>query len=357
MVEHAYIVGTKAEFIKMFPLMKELDGLFIHTGQHDLSDLSKTFKIKEPDLILSDPPKGKTSKFMGSTPRALLWNVSMVKKLTKILKEERPKTFICHGDTMSTASASIAAKRAGIAGVHVEAGLRSHSIWEPFPEEISRKIADKNCEVLFAPSKIAGKNLEKYKNKKVYVTGNTSVDSAMEALKKGKNIKVPNEEYAVLSFHRHENLKNRSKMKRIVEIVEQVPIPTYFFAHDNTVKSLKRFGLWKRINKKVNAIKFANYVSFIKWLSGSRILLTDGGSIQEESLLFKKPCLLLRDRTERVAGLTTGLNFLTRFDVEFSKQKISEVLKSDWSAPEFKNPYGELGVSKKIADILRKNSA
>ena len=357
MAEYIYIAGTNAELIKLFPLMKELDGTFIHTGQHDLSSLSNHFKIKDPDIVLSDPPKSRTSKFMGNTAKALLWNIRMVKKLTGLLKERRPDAFICHGDTMSTAAASIAAKRAGIKGVHVEAGLRSFSIKEPFPEEISRRIADKNCTILFAPSKIAGKNLEGYKNKQVFVAGNTVVDSAMEALKKGRKIKIPKEEYAILSFHRHENLKSRQRMKRIVEIVEGISIPIYFFAHDNTIHYLKKYGLWRRINKKVNAVQFADYVPFIKWLSGSRLLLTDGGSIQEESLIFKKPCFLLRERTERVAGLKTGLNFLTRFDVEFTKKKIEEVLRPDWSAPDFKNPYGELGVGKRIADLIRKNSA
>lgn len=350
-------MGTKAELIKMFPLMKELNGTFIHTGQHDLSELIETFKIKEPDIILSDPPKQKTSKFMGNSVKAIMWNFGMIKKLTKVLKKEAPDMLICHGDTMSTAVASIAAKRAGIKGVHIEAGLRSHSLREPFPEEISRKITDRNCELLFAPSKIAGKNLEKYKNKQIHITGNTVVDSVMEALKKSKKIRVPSEEYAILSFHRHENLKSRSKLKRIVEIVNEVNLPIYFFAHDNTINALKKHKLWKAFSKKVNPIKFTNYPTFIKWLSGSRLLLTDGGSIQEESLLFKKPCLLLRDRTERVAGLKTGLNFLSRFDVEFSKEVINNVLRIDWAAPEFKNPYGEQGVSKKIADIIRKSSS
>jgi len=260
MTKYAYVIGTKAEFIKMFPLMKELDGTFIHTGQHDLSELIETFKVKSPDIVLSEPPKKKTSKFMGNVVKAGFWNLNMIKKLRGVLKEECPDLLIYHGDTMSTAAASIAAKSSKIKAAHVEAGLRSHNWLEPFPEELSRRIADKNADLLFAPSKLAGRNLEKYKNKKIFVVGNTVADSAMEALKKARSVKVPSEEYAILSFHRHENLKSRAKIKKIVKIVEQIPIPIYFFAHDNTIRALKKFRLWKRVNKKVNAVKYTNYV-------------------------------------------------------------------------------------------------
>jgi len=358
MTEYAYIVGTNAEFIKMFPLMKELDGTFIHTGQHNLSELIETFGAREPDVVLSPPPEhGKTSKFMGNPAKATFWNLGGIVKIGKLLRKERPDIVIYHGDTMSTAAASIAAKNAKIKATHVEAGLRSHYWLEPFPEEIFRKEADKNANLLLAPSKLAVGNLESEvrKGKAVFNTGNTIVDAAMEAYKLGRKVQqdVPKEEYAILTFHRFETLNNRAKMTKIVEMVEHVSIPVYFFAHDPTIQALKRFGLWKRINQKVKAARFANYVSFIRWLAGSRLLFTDGGSIQEESLVFKKPCFLLRNRTERMAGLTTGLNFLTRFDVEFTKSKIDEVLRPDWSAPDFVNPYGEHGASKRVADRIK----
>jgi len=355
MAKVAFSIGTNAELIKIFPVLRRLDEYtLIHTGQHSIGKLLDLFDLPEPDLTLSAPPKA-TTKFFFNTPKAALWSLGMVGRIRSAIKKSGAKVVAYHGDTMSTASSALATMFSKARVAHLEAGLRSGSIFEPWPEEISRKVADKYSQILMAVSEETKDNLLKAKVRgRVVNTGNTIIDAALEAYKIGKDvIDVPSTEYAVVTAHRQENLRSEERMRNLAEIVKNIPIPTYFFVHDNTVAALKKFGLYKPLSQKVKFARFTNYPSFIQWLAGSRILFTDGGSIQEESLVFKKPCLLLRKKTERVEGLKTGLNFLTDMNVKYTLRKMDEILSDDWKTPRFKNPYSKKGVSDKVVKELQ----
>jgi len=143
-------------------------------------------------------------------------------------------------------------------------------------------------------------------------------------------------------------------MEKITSIIEKIPIKTYFFMHDNTKKQLKKFGLYKKLEKMkhVEISKLKNYFEFIIWLKNSKFLLTDGAGIQVECLYFKKPCLILRKEIECKDGLKTKLNFLTKLYIKRTENKIKEILSESLELQEFKNPYGSPGVSKKIVDYL-----
>ena len=270
--------------------------------------------------------------------------------------------MLYHGDTASTMNAAIASSKLlnpfkKYKNIHLEAGLRSGNLFEPFPEEISRIIADHFSDILFAVSKRSKKNLQKYEKKKqIIVTGNTIIDAALIAYKlaKKKKLKKLAKHYALVSVHRDENLKSKSRLTSIVEIITSVPIDVYWTLHDNTKKYLIKYRLWKKIkkSKNVHVVKHMCYIDFSYHLSNANLLLTDGGSIQEESLIFKKPCVILRKFTERQEGLATGINFLTKLDIDYSKNIILKIL-SGFKIPKFKNPYGKLGVSKKIVRLLR----
>jgi len=351
----AFSIGTRAELIKTFPVLKRMDEyVLIHTGQHSLGNLLDLLNVKEPDRVLTPPPTD-TTKFYMNAPRATFWSLGVMNRIRKAVKEVRADRLVYHGDTMTTASSALAARLAGVEGVHLEAGLRSGSIWEPFPEEISRKVADRFSGLLLAVSKGTEENLKKANIKgKIVTTGNTIIDSALEAFRMGKGlVDIPDGEYAVVTAHRHENLRSRERMEALVEIVRNVPIDTYFFVHDNTVAALKRFGLFKPLARKVKLARLSNYITFIQWLAGARLVLTDGGSVQEESLVFRKPCILLRKRTERTEALETGINFLTGMNVKYALRKMDEVLDEDWKPPRFHNPYGERGVSKKVVKTIQ----
>lgn len=360
---NCFIIGTRAEYIKTFPLMLEMqkqktDYFFIHTGQHDLLDLCNTFGTKTPDTILTEPPK-KTTKFFGNTTKAIIWNITLVNKIKKELtKIPNLKYVFFHGDTMTTTSAAIASSslfnpKKSWKNIHIEAGLRSENIFEPFPEEISRKIADKFSDILLAVSNRAKNNLEKEHCKgRIIIVGNTVVDAAKIALKKAKKTKTP-KKFAILTLHRHENIKSKERMTKIIEIIESCQIPILFSLHDNTKNKLEEFNLLGKIkgNKNIILMENKNYSDFVYLISKSSLILTDGGSIQEESLIFKKPCILLRKSTERQEGLNTGINYLSELNVKKTKQKIKEYLKMKKIKP-FKNPYGE-NVSEKILKVIK----
>ena len=365
----AIVIGTRAEFIKTFPVMLELQRrevpyYFIHTGQHSLGELCDILSVKKPDVILTKEPK-KSSKFNARQGKAILWNLKLVRKIRKELKTLRNLNYVLyHGDTMTTASAAIASSKLlnpfkKYKNVHLEAGLRSWDNFEPFPEEISRRLVGGFSDLLFAPSECSKKNLEKFKRKKILVFGNTIVDSAYYALDLAmkKRIKpLDKKRFALVTVHRHENLKNKKRMSKIVEILSSVKIPTYFAAHDNTLKKLENFGLLKKLeeNKNIKLIEPMDYISFIYQVSKCALIICDGGSMQEESLIFGKPCVILRNSTERPEGLKTNFQFLSRLDVEKSKMKIREYLSKDFKIKKYKNPYGEKGLSKKIVDVLVK---
>ena len=362
----AIIIGTKAELIKCMSLMRELEKIkkgywFIHTGQHPLGKACEEFSVKKPDFILSPEPKIST-KFWSKINRfSILWFLLMIFKIKNKIREIKPKYVIYHGDTMSTAAASIGSSRMLNSrkkwkNVHLEAGLRSGSIWEPFPEEISRQISDRFSDILFAVSKRSENNLTKLKGKKIINTGNTIVDSAQIAYEIGKKkkIKIP-KEYALINIHRHENLRSRKRMASIVEILKLIKVRAIWPLHDNTEYHLKKYGLMESIKKikNIEITELTNYPKFIFLIANCKYLVTDGGSIQEESLVFKKPCVILRKRTERQEGLSTGINFLVGVNVSLASSVIKAIEEGKVKAKNFVNPYGKPGLSKNILNILK----
>lgn len=374
MKEHpliAIIIGTKAELIKCMPLMLELqkrnrDYIFIHTGQHSLQKACQNFGIKNPNIVLSHAPKRGTKFWSKFNHSSFVWFLRMILKIKKTIKKIGPDYVIYHGDTMSTAAAAVGSSYILNRGktwknVHLEAGLRSGSLFEPFPEEISRKISDRFSDILLAPSPSSVKNLNSergHSGRVIANVGNTIVDStyiAYEMAKRAK-FKKPKGEYALVNIHRHENLKSRSRMEKISRIITYTGIRTLWPLHENTGHFLEKYGLMDRIkaNPNIEVVPLMDYEHFVFLISNSKYLLTDGGSIQEESLVFEKPCIILRKKTERPEGLTTGINFLTNLNLDRTKKIIFDIENGKLVNKKFKNPYGRQGLSKKILDELER---
>ena len=364
------VLGTRAELIKTFPVMLELQKKkisykFIHTGQHSLGDLCDKFGVNKPDLILSKEPKTST-KFYTKVPKAIFWNSWMVLKLWKTLWKIKDLDYIIyHGDTMTTAAIAIASSKLfnpfkKYKNVHLEAGLRSGSLMEPFPEEISRRIADRFSDILLAVSDRSENNLKKSKlSGEIIKVGNTVVDSIEIAHKlalKRKLKPLSKKKFALISIHRHENIKNKERLENIVEILSKVNTLSYFSLHDNTKLKLMDFGLYDKLksNPNIKIVDPMDYVEYSFQMKHCDFLITDGGSIQEESLVFKKPCVILRKFTERQEGIGTGINFLTKLDVNESVEIIKLIENGKINVGKFKNPYGQAGVSKEIVRRLMK---
>lgn len=355
----AIIIGTKAELIKIVPLMKEfnkrkIDYTFIHSGQHDLGSLPKYFKVKGPDIVLYKPPK-LSSRFMTKIHKAIFWGISLLFKIRKTLNKLNPDFVFYHGDTLTTTVAAMASS--SLMGskkwkcCHIEAGLRSNNLFEPFPEEISRRIADYFSDILFAPSKLSLKNI-KYKSN-VYNVGNTVVDGVKEIIK--KRIKKSGKEYVIVNVHRHENITSKQRIEKIYQMLKEVNYPIVWPIHDNTKKQIMNFGLWGKLNVlDIKFTKLVSYFEFVGMLKNCKYIISDGGSIQEESLILKKPCIILRNNTERQEGLKTGINFLTKFDINYTKKVIDDIESGKIKVKKFTNPYGDGKTSKKIVDIICK---
>lgn len=357
-----FILGTKAELIKCMPVMLELqkrkqEYWFVHTGQHPLEELCEKFGIKRPDFVLSKEPEISTKFWSKVNRNSLIWFLETIFKVKKIINQLKPDYVIYHGDTMSSASASIGSSKLlnwfkSWKNIHLEAGLRSGSIKEPFPEEISRIICDYFSDILFAVSKRSKDNL-KNSNGIVLNVGNTIVDASLIAYEKSSKVKVKGN-YALVNIHRHENINSKERLTKIVEIIKSINIPILWPIHENTKLFLMKYNLFESLESKKNLllVSLTDYFEFINLISNSKFILTDGGSIQEESLVFKKPCIILRERTERQEGLGTGINFLTGLDVQKTKKLIRR-LEKGIKIRGFKNPYGERGVSERILDTLR----
>ena len=363
------ILGTKAELIKCMPIMLELkkqkrEYWFVHTGQHPLGKICEEFGIKKPDFILSKEPEISTKFWSKINQNSFIWFLRIIKRIKKIVRKLKPDYVIYHGDTMSTAAASIASSgllnsKKTWRSVHLEAGLRSGNLLEPFPEEISRKISDKFSDILLAVSDLTEANLKKEiknSNKRIIKVGNTILDSAEITYKKAeRKYKKLKEVYALINVHRHENLQSKERMRRIVEIIRNIKIKAIWPLHDNTKYFLKKYGLMEEVRKlkNVEITPLVDYFNFIFLLANCKYLVTDGGSIQEESLIFKKPCILLRNRTERQEGLRTGINFLTKLNVKYAKDIIKKIESNKLLMRDFENPYGEKNLSKKVLEVLK----
>ena len=365
------IIGTKAELIKCMPIMKLLkkrkqDYWFVSTGQHPLSGAAKEFGVKKPDFILSKEPKTSTKFWSKVNNSSISWCFSMLPKIRKLIRKLNPRHVIYHGDTMSTAVAAIASSRMlnlfkDWNNVHLEAGLRSGNLMQPFPEEISRQICDRFSDTLFAVSDFSEGQLKKSRKKgvfgKIHNVGNTVVDSALmvyeDAKKKSKIKKLP-KKFALINVHRHEHLRSKEEMRKIVDIVKSIGFDAIWPLHDNTRHYLEKYKMMGELEsmKNLKIIALTDYYTFIYLIAQCSYLVTDGGSIQEESLVFRKPCVILRHVTERQEGLHSGINFLTKLDVGKTRKLIKRIEAGKIDVKDFVNPYGERGVAERVLEVL-----
>lgn len=309
-------IGTKAQCIKLAPILQKLqrdDIAFnlIDLGQHSLitRDLRSEFNLKRPDVYLS---KGEN---IASMYRGILWLIRIFLKslsprwIKKNIFLDNNGVCLIHGDTASTLIGLYLAKRAHLKVAHIEAGLRSFCWREPFPEEILRVIAMRFSDILFAPSQWAFDNLAKMglKEKTVLISANTSLESTLYSLSKKIDLGLPLKKFALVTVHRMENIFSRRRLEFIINLISKISdkLPIVFIQHPPTIHQLKRHKLQAKLHKQKNIYfhTILSHAHFISLLNACELIVTDGGSIQEESFYLGKPCLLLRRHTERKEGL------------------------------------------------------
>jgi UDP-N-acetylglucosamine 2-epimerase len=251
---------------------------------------------------------------------------------------------------MSTFIGMVAAKLSGKRVVHVEAGLRSDNLREPFPEEIVRTIVDKFSDIKFAPS---GKSAGRVGGVNV---GNTSVDALYAALQLQDMPKIPlPEKFAVATIHRHENIKSRNRMEKIINILSYSPIPVIWFLHENARHKLREYSLLNELKQYKNIVLVdpMEYSKFVHVMANAHFVFTDGGGMSEECAELDVPCIILRMNTEREELLDRGDQVLTKLDEEEGKLAVMKfgLPRKNYYLP---NPYDCGGASMNIVDFLER---
>lgn len=325
------VIGTRAQLIKMAPLMnllqkEKIDYEFIYTAQHKetISRILEDFHVKTPDLILYNKSEATTvTKMIG-------WGLSM------FLKSFFPKKIfpnkgiiLTHGDTVTTAWSAIVGKLAGCKIAHIESGIRSFKIFEPFAEEIMRLITFRFSDVYFCPNEWAVNNLKKYKGEKINLGLNPVYDSVKFALMSDTKLELPNKKFVVVSIHRFENILTKKLEQTIIPLLEMIANLDFllvFILHPSTRNVLKKNNmvLYNRLekNKNITLKERYPYFEFLQLLKNSEFVITDGGSNQEELSYLGKPTLLFRNVTERIEGLDDTV-VLSHFDRKIIKEFIS----------------------------------
>lgn len=314
------LIGTRAQLIKMAPVLKELENnavayRLVLTGQHQttMRELLNEFGIAtKPQWLYNGPEVNGLLRMAWWLPITFLRAVTKQRQLFA-----RPANtvgcIVIHGDTFSTLLGALFGRWFRFSVVHVESGLASGCWHDPFPEELTRRAVFRLSDIALCPGSWAMANITHLKLERIDTLHNTIVDAVRIALETASNTPqdladndVP-ENYAIVSIHRFENIFKRARLEFIIDTVEQVAkkIPLVFVLHPATEKRLKALGgsqRWQN-NPRIQTRPRMTYLPFQRLVAHSRFVITDGGSNQEELAVLNKPTLLMRNHTERQEGL------------------------------------------------------
>lgn len=374
------VFGTRPEAIKMCPLVKEFqkrpkefETIVCVTGQHRemLDQVLQIFDV-HPDFDLNIMKQGQD--LTDVTARVLAG-------LRDIFKECRPDVVLVHGDTTTSTAGALAAFYAQIPVGHVEAGLRTHNIYSPWPEEMNRQITGRIATYNFSPTPLSEKNLlEEKVHGNIYVTGNTVIDALYMVVDKLKADSALAEEQnqvlaaagyditrlnngkklVLITGHRRENLGDGfirmvTAMKALSEKYPKVDFVYPMHLNPNVRKPIHEVFGEDLTRSNFFFIEPLQYLEFVHLMSKATIILTDSGGIQEEAPGLGKPVLVMRDTTERPEALTSGTVHLVGTDYDKIMNEVS-ILLDDAAAHEKMskavNPYGDGQACRRIADVL-----
>ena len=363
------VFGTRPEAIKMAPVIKELQKhqqyfktIICITAQHRemLDEVLELFAIK-PDYDLNIMQDNQTP--FDVTTKSLL-------KIKEVLETEKPDLVMVQGDTNTTFSASLASFYFRIPIAHIEAGLRTKDKYQPFPEEINRRLTSHLADFHFTPTRQAKENLikEGIPKESVFLTGNTVVDSLFYILKEIKNKKdidrfsflnSNRNKLILVTAHRRENFGKPLKnicfaLKKIVERNKDVEIVYPVHPNPNVYNVAK--AILRNIER-IHLIEPLDYFSFVYLMSKSYLILTDSGGIQEEAPSLGKPILVMREKTERPEVINSGIAKLVGTQISSIVRTAENLLKDRKNYKKISkvvNPFGDGKASERIVMILKK---
>jgi UDP-N-acetylglucosamine 2-epimerase (non-hydrolysing) len=358
----AVVLGTRPGIIKFSPVIKALEDartpfFIIHTGQHYSYNMDRQFF---EDLGLPEPryknDHVRNEKYHGTQ------TAEMIKGIEKALLESKPKVVIVGGDANTNLAGALAARKLGLILAHMEAGLRSKD-WR-MPEEHNRVMIDHISDIVFAPTETNVKNLIADNVKgEIVVTGNTIVDAVYRnqelALKKSRileRLRVTEGGFILLTVHREENVDSEAKMKEFSEMLDlflkEQGMRIIFPIHPRTKERLSSFGLYDKIMGMggMTVIDPVGYLDMLAMMRRAKLICTDSGGIQEEACILRRPCLTLRDNTERPETVTVGANKIVGFSVDRLREAVGYFERQ--KAYEWDIPYGDGKAAERIAARL-----
>lgn len=378
------VFGTRPEAIKMAPLAIELKRdkenfatIICVTGQHRemLDQVLDIFEIK-PDYDLNIMKQGQD--LYDVTCRVLLG-------MRDVLQKERPDMVLVHGDTTTSTAAALAAFYQQIPVGHVEAGLRTHNIYSPWPEEMNRQLTGRITTYHFSPTPLSRQNLldEGISEENITVTGNTVIDALHWVIKKINNSTelqqtinatliqsgydisrlTGNKRMILITGHRRENfgegfIQMCQAIKTLTEKYPEVDFIYPMHLNPNVRKPIHQvFG--EKLDSLYNMffIEPLEYIEFVTLMERSHIVLTDSGGIQEEAPSLGKPVLVMRDTTERPEAVTAGTVKLVGTDYDAIVESVSSLLDNEKAYLQMSqavNPYGDGKACGRIIERLRK---
>ena len=355
------VFGTRPEAIKMCPVVdelkrrKNLETIVCVTGQHRqmLDQVLEAFNVV-PDYDLSVMKERQTLFDV---------TVNVLQGMKAVLEKVKPDIVLVHGDTSTTFVTALACFYLQIPVGHVEAGLRTHNIFSPYPEEFNRQAVSIVSSLNFAPTELAKQNLlsEGRDVASIHITGNTAIDALQttvradythEQLEWAKDSRL-----ILITAHRRENLGEPMRhmfraIKRIVE--EHQDIKVIYPIHMNPVVRETANEILGN-DDRIRIIEPLEVLDFHNFLANSYLVLTDSGGIQEEAPSLGKPVLVMRDTTERPECIAAGTLRLVGTDEENIYNNFKLLLENEEEyrkMSQASNPYGDGKASKRIADIL-----
>lgn len=383
MIKVMLVFGTRPEAIKMCPLVKEFqkhnDGfetIVCVTGQHRemLDQVLNIFEVK-PDYDLNIMKQGQD--LYDVTARVLTG-------MRDVFKECKPDVVLVHGDTTTSTAAALAAFYQQIPVGHVEAGLRTHNIYSPWPEEMNRQITGRIATYNFSPTPLSESNLKAEKAQgNIYVTGNTVIDALHMVVNKLKNDETLAKEQEAILKQAGYDVNRLADGKKLVLITghRRENFGEGFIHMVTAIKDLKNkypdvdfvypMHLNPNVRKPIHEvfgedlsnlgnmffIEPLQYLEFVYLMEKATIVLTDSGGIQEEAPGLGKPVLVMRDTTERPEALASGTVHLVGTDYQKIMDEVRSLLEDEQAYEKMSkavNPYGDGKACERIVEILKK---
>lgn len=375
------VFGTRPEAIKMCPLVKEFqkhndefETIVCVTGQHRemLDQVLNIFEVK-PDFDLNIMKQGQD--LYDVTARVLTG-------MRDVFKECKPDVVLVHGDTTTSTAAALAAFYQQIPVGHVEAGLRTHNIYSPWPEEMNRQITGRIASYNFSPTPLSESNLKEEKAQgEIYVTGNTVIDALHMVVNKLKNDEslakeqegilkkagydvnrlADGRKLVLITGHRRENFGEGfiHMVTAIKDLKNKYPDVDFVYPmhlNPNVRKPIHEvFGEDLSNLDNMFFIEPLQYLEFVYLMEKATIVLTDSGGIQEEAPGLGKPVLVMRDTTERPEALASGMVHLVGTDYQKIMDEVSTLLEDANAYEKMSkavNPYGDGKACERIVKIL-----